>query len=334
MAKSTIHAGVDFERDGKQIDYLYLPHSPHSDAWGTVNIPIAVIKHGGGPTVLMMGGNHGDEYEGPITLAKLIRELEPEQIQGRLIILPALNTPAVLAGNRVSPLDGKNMNRSFPGSATGTVTEQIAFYVTEILFPLVDVVMDLHSGGSSLEMVPSALIEPASDPELAHRIKDFVLAFDAPLTIIHGVPGESRTSNFNSIHLGKIMIGTELGGSGAVSIGGLAVTERGIFNVLNKLGMVESQFLKPPLEKRTRLIEAMGLEAHVYVSAAGVFEPCHELGATVQAGEICGYTHFLDDPARSPEPAHFKASGIMFSRRAPGQVVRGSCVAVVGAPED
>ena len=69
--RSTIHTEIDYERNGKQVGYLYLPQSPHEDAWGAILIPIAVIRNGAGPTVLITGGNHGDEYEGPITIAQL-----------------------------------------------------------------------------------------------------------------------------------------------------------------------------------------------------------------------------------------------------------------------
>ena len=329
--ETTVHTTIDYDRLGKQVGYLHLPHSPHSDAWGTVAIPIAVLHHGTGPTVLMMGGNHGDEYEGPITLAKLIRELDSATIQGRLIILPALNTPAVTVGNRVSPLDGKNLNRCFPGNPAGTVSEQIAYYAANLLYPMADVVMDLHSGGSSLEMVPSALAEPADDPVLFGQIIDAVLAFDAPLSVIHHVPGDPRTSTATAARMGKVIVGSELGGSGAVSIDGLQATKRGVFNVLHHLGVVDASLRLPPLERRTRLIKAHGHAAHIYAPAAGVFEPFHALGAEVEAGQPCGQVHTLDDPARAPVPVAFGVSGVLFSRRAPGQVVRGSCVAVVGA---
>lgn len=331
MVETTIFTDIDYDGQGKQIGCLQLPHSPHSDAWGTITIPIAVIANGHGPTVLATGGNHGDEYEGPIALSRLIRELEPEQIQGRIVVIPALNTPAVIAGRRTSPLDGKNLNRCFPGDPSGTASEQIAHYTSHILFAMADVVMDLHSGGSSLEMIPSAFVEPADDPEHMQRNIDAVLAFDAPLSVIHHVPGEPRTSNATAVRMGKTMIGSELGGSGAVSIDGVKATERGIYNVLAHLGMVDNGMKRPPFQRRTRLLRALGHNAHVYAPAAGVFEPFHALGAVVEAGEPTGAVHFLDDPAREPVLAHFRSSGVIFSRRAPGQVVRGSCVAVVGA---
>lgn len=99
---STVHTSVDFEKNGKQTGFFNIPHSPHDDAWGATRIPISVIKNGTGPTAMLMGGNHGDEYEGPIVLGELIRELDPGTISERLIILPALNLPAVLAGKRTA----------------------------------------------------------------------------------------------------------------------------------------------------------------------------------------------------------------------------------------
>jgi predicted deacylase len=60
---------VDFDRPGRQLGFVSIPHSPHGDAWGVTQVPIAVIANGEGPTVVIEGGNHGDEYEGPIAIA-------------------------------------------------------------------------------------------------------------------------------------------------------------------------------------------------------------------------------------------------------------------------
>ena len=331
--KSTIRDPIDYDKPGRQVGHLLLPHSPHSDAWGTIAIPIVFIQNGSGPTVLLTGGNHGDEYEGPIAMARLARELEPGELQGRLIILPALNAPAVLAGQRTSPLDGRNLNRCFPGDALGSPTEQIVFYLTRVLYPMADLIMDLHSGGSSLEMLPLGIVEPAEDPAQLQRNLDAVLTFDAPYTVIHANPGDPRTSTATAVRLGKTIVGSELGSGGGVSIEGVATAERGIRNVLVSLGMLDDSHRRPPFERRSRLLHAMGFEAHVYAPDAGVFEPFHRLGAVVEAGEVAGLVHFLEDPARPPIEASFERSGIVFSRRAPGRCVRGSCLAVVGREE-
>ncbi|MBP1888416.1 putative deacylase, partial [Ensifer mexicanus] len=128
LRPSPISATVDFEAEGVQHGFLRLPYSRDDSAWGSVMIPITVIKNGEGPTALLTGGNHGDEYEGPIALFDLARTLGPDAMTGRVIIVPAMNYPAFTAGTRTSPIDKGNMNRSFPGRPDGTVTEKIADY--------------------------------------------------------------------------------------------------------------------------------------------------------------------------------------------------------------
>src|SRR5579859_6935106 len=104
---SRVWTDVDFERSGKQVGWLYLPHSVTRSGYGHLTTPVAVLKNGNaGPTVLLMGGNHGDEYEGQVALAKIIRTLDPARLTGRLIVLPMANAPAAAAGVRISPHDG------------------------------------------------------------------------------------------------------------------------------------------------------------------------------------------------------------------------------------
>jgi hypothetical protein len=325
---STIHSEIDYDKAGRQVGYLYLPQSPHSDAWGAIPIPIAVLNGGRGPTVLLTGGNHGDEYEGPITLARLIRELDPGALQGRLIILPALNTPAVLAGRRTSPVDGKNFNRAFPGNPEGSATEQIAYYVNHVLFPLADAFMDLHSGGCSLQILASAIIEPAEDPAQMARIVAAVRAFDAPLTVMLDNLGDPRTSTASAVRAGLTVVGTELTGGGGVSREGLRLAERGVRNVLAQLGVIQAGAGAPP-SGTSRLTQIPGPAGYVFAPIGGVFEAFHELGDPVEAGESAGQVHVLDDPARPPEVVRFKISGTLYSRRAFGRVERGNCVSVV-----
>src|SRR5512144_1124376 len=132
---SQIFTTIDYEKNGKQAGWLEIPQSTNSSGWATKSIPIVVFKNGSGPTALLFGGNHGDEYEGPVTLMKLAHTIQPEQVQGRIIMLPMLNRPAVANGTRLSPLDGRNMNRAFPGQRNDTITGIIAHYVTNVLFP-------------------------------------------------------------------------------------------------------------------------------------------------------------------------------------------------------
>ncbi len=325
--QTTIHTAIDYERDGKQVGHLFLPQSPHEDAWGAIPIPIAVIKHGSGPTVLITGGNHGDEYEGPITIARLIRELDPGTVQGRLILLPSMNLPAALAGRRTSPIDGKNFNRCFPGNPEGTATEQITFYVNHVLFPLADAFMDLHSGGSSLQILPSAIIEPSPEPEQMQRNVAAVRAFDAPYAVAIDNLGDPRTSTASAVRAGLTVVGTEVTGGGGVNREGLCICERGVRNVLSHLGVREGKPAPPGDAKPVYGIP--GPTGYVFAPADGVFEAFHDLGDQVEAGQPAGAIHFMEDPGRQPEMARFGCSGMLYARRAFGRAVRGNCVSVV-----
>ena len=95
--KNPILTTIDYEKEGKQTGYLRLPHSVHRSAYGWLPFPVACIRNGEGPTDILLSGTHGDEYEGQVTLSKLIHQLEPKDIKGRLIILPMLNFPAAKA---------------------------------------------------------------------------------------------------------------------------------------------------------------------------------------------------------------------------------------------
>lgn len=136
--RSRVWSDVDLDARGKRAGYLQVPWSVTRSAYGNVAIPVVVIRGGDGPSALLMGGVHGDEYEAQIAFCRLARELRPGHLQGRVIILPSTNLPAALAGARVSPLDQRNLNRCFPGDPDGGPTEQIAFFIDDVLLPQTD----------------------------------------------------------------------------------------------------------------------------------------------------------------------------------------------------
>ncbi len=330
----TAHTAIDFGRNGKQSGYVDFPHSPHDDAWGATRVPIAVIQNGSGPTAILLGGNHGDEYEGPIALGELIRTLDPAEVNGRIIFMPALNTPAVLAGQRTSPVDGINLNRSFPGDEHGTISQQISNYVSDVLMPLGDAYLDLHSGGSSLNILPSAIIEPSSDPDLHRKNVAAVRAFGAPLTVVIDNLGEPRTSTATAVRAGLITIGTEMAGAGTVSLDALDICRRGVRNVLSHLGILEAANAPAASRNDDVILRIPGHDGYVLATRNGVFEPFHALGTKVEAGQEAGRIHDLGDPTREPVVLHYGASGIVYGRRHPGRVMVGNCCVTVATPLD
>src|SRR6202035_3857235 len=118
---SRLSADIDLLADGKATGFVRVPHSVHRSAYGWIPIPIVRIGNADGPSVLMQAGTHGDEWEGQIGLGNLLRSLEPKDIKGRLVILPSANFPAAMAGQRTSPIDDGNLNRTFPGNAERTI---------------------------------------------------------------------------------------------------------------------------------------------------------------------------------------------------------------------
>src|SRR3954449_5741151 len=242
---STAFTSIDYEKKGKQAGFIMIPHSPDEDAWGATRVPVAVIANGTGPTVIIEGGNHGDEYEGPIAISELIRDLDPAAIQGRLILLPAINVNAAMAGARTSPVDGLNFNRTFPGDPLGSITEQISAFIADEIFPRADAFLDLHSGGSSLDLITSAVIEPTDDAELHRKNVAAALAFDAPATVVIGNLGDPRTSTASACRAGLITVGTEMGGGGTVSPEALTICRQGVANVLAHLGVLPPKKAQP-----------------------------------------------------------------------------------------
>lgn len=211
-----IVATVPFDRDGAHHGYLRLPYSRDASAWGSVMIPLTVIRHGEGPTALLTGGNHGDEYEGPVALQALTHELRPEAIRGRVIVLPFLNTPAFLAGRRTSPYDGGDLNRSFPGRPDGTPTEKIAHYVLTALVPMADLVLDFHSGGRTLEFVPFAAAHVLDDPARQAACVAAMAAFNAPYSMTMREIDAVGMLDTAVEALGRTFVTTELFGGGTV----------------------------------------------------------------------------------------------------------------------
>jgi N2-acetyl-L-2,4-diaminobutanoate deacetylase len=311
---------------------LRAPSSTNLSAYGTVLIPITVIKHGKGPTMLLTGGVHGDEYEGPIVLSKLARNLDPSRIQGRLILVPALNLPAVMAGARLSPIDGQNLNRVFPGDANGLLTSMIAHYVSSVLIPMADIVVDLHSGGTTLEYIPTIIMHERGDAEWIRRTRAAMLAFGAPIALISRELDNAVYLDTIAENLGKITLSAELGGAGTLSRKSLEITEAGVINLLSHFGIMESKgaLVRQQEAAHSRLMHTPDADCYAMADDDGVFEPFFSLGDNVEAGQPLGQIHFLQHIDRTPVPVVAKRAGMLICRRPVAQVRRGDCIGIVG----
>ena len=327
---SRITSEIDFDRDGKQVGFLRVPHSVHRSAYGWIPIPVASIRNGEGPRVLLMAGNHGDEYEGQVAHASLLRSLRPEDVRGRLIFLTSANFPAADAGMRTSPIDEGNLNRSFPGDNDGGITAQIAWYIEHVLLPQCDYVFDLHSGGSSLMYIPSGLSRRHADSERMARHLELLAAFGAPVSYVTDAPqGEDRTLTAAASRQGVIHLGSELGGGGTVTPAALRTAREGTLRALKLVGALTDSVAVTPAPA-SRLMQVRGANYYTYAPEAGFFEPLVELGDEVVAGQEAGLIHFHDTPWREPAVARFERAGTVLCKRVPCRTRRGDCLFQLG----
>ncbi|MBT5415375.1 MAG: N-alpha-acetyl diaminobutyric acid deacetylase DoeB [Rhodospirillaceae bacterium] len=326
-----VSTDIDYDKNGKQHGHLSVPNSRDNSGWGTLLMPITVIKNGEGPTLLLSGGNHGDEYEGPVALMKLIRALDPSEIKGKIIVIPGLNYPAFLAGKRLSPIDGKNMNRIFPGKYDGTISEVIAHYVYHYVLPQIDACYDLHSGGYSMFMVPSAMCHYLEDKDLMARHIEALKAFRAPMMLIAEELDVAGMLDTAVEEMGKVFIGTELGGGAILTPESVKVAETGIRNVLKHFGMMEGEPVTPTWRGQTeaKLYEIPDLGYFCQAKADGLYEPFYEIGDWVEEGAPVGQIHFPQSPEHDAMVVAPKKGGRIWCRRAPGMVEKGDAVAVL-----
>jgi N-alpha-acetyl-L-2,4-diaminobutyrate deacetylase len=325
LRPSPISPTVDFSAEGIQHGFLRLPHSRDDSAWGSVMIPITVIKNGEGPTALLTGGNHGDEYEGPIALFDLARTLKLEDVSGRVIIVPAMNYPAFVAGTRTSPIDKGNLNRSFPGRPDGTVTPKIADYFQREFLPLADIVLDFHSGGKTLDFLPFCAAHILPDKAQEQKSFDLVEAFSAPYSMKMLEIDAVGMYDTAAEEMGKVFVTTELGGGGTATAKSAGIAKRGVLNLLRRAGIVAGEAEVVP----TQWLDMPDGDCFTFAEDAGLIEPLVDMGEEVVKGQVLARIYPLGRTGAAPLEVSARMDGILCARHFPGLVKAGDCVAVL-----
>lgn len=330
-SESRVRCEIDFEAPGRQAGYLRAPLSRNTSGWGVIEIPVVSVKNGSGPTILFTGGVHGDEYEGQIAVSRLARSLDPAKLQGRVIMIPALNMPAVLNDTRLSPVDNRDMNRCFPGNPRGTFSEMLAHFVDTVVLPLVDVSVDLHTAGHSGDSALSTNMHYVADPKLRERTMAAAAAFGAPYNVVFWGVDEGATLTSSVERRGILSLGTELGGWGRVNVEGVRIADRALTNILKHFGLTEGQ---PDTRQRdgspgTRHMMVRDAAGYSFAPAGGLFEPRNVVGDLCRAGDLAGYLHFVEDIDREPLEVRYRRDGVLWMSAGPGRVQRGDAVAVL-----
>lgn len=335
MSASPIHCTLDLEAPGKRFGTLRLPRSSNLSGWSTLWLPIVVVARGEGPTVLVLGGVHGDEPEGQVAALNLARELRPEQVTGRVIVIPCLSPEASRAYTRLWP-SGANLNRSFPGSPTGPPDSQLAHHLSTQLFPLADVIVDIHSGGRSGLCLPWSEMHWVEDAEQRRTMADAMLAWNADWSCVYIDIAGTGLLVGEAERQGKLVVSTELGGGGHVTAAIHRLARSGLANVLRHVGVLAGEVVTreslglPP----ATILMATDADDYLLAPVSGLFETLVDLGQRVSAGETVGRMHSLERPELEPEPVVALTDGIVCVVRAIATTDQGDNVVVVAREVD
>jgi predicted deacylase len=295
-------AEIDFVSPGKR----HYQVAFHQDGtWGYSLVPLTVVVGNRGDNsngVLCFGGTHGNEYEGQIAVKRLCADLNPDELIGRVVLMPQLSESACIANSRTSPLDGVNMNRAFPGNARGTISSRIAYFVKHVVFPFGNVVIDIHSGGNEGAFPICTSFHPIPDAEQRREIALVSRLFDTPFVLIYASAMASGLLTDEAEAEGKVTIGGEFGGGESASRFGVRHAYEGIWNVLRNYGLADGP-VKPIRQSGSpepRLIRADKLDQYLPSPRDGVWEPVVDPGSAVRAGELIGRLHDFSDHTAPP----------------------------------
>ncbi len=254
-------------------------------------IPFTLV-HGSepGPVLALIAGTHGYEYAPILALQWMRPQIRPENLTGTVILVHIANLPSFL-GRTIyySPIDGKNLNRVYPGKVDGTVSERIAYAITTEVIERADYVVDMHCGDGNEALRPYAYWMKTGNAELDEASKQLALAFGLDHIVVDtDRPNDPQASLYTSntaLTRGKPSITTETGQLGQTEFEQVTMAMRGVHGLLSHLGMMAS-FQEPLPAERVVWLDHYEV---VRSPETGVFRAMVKPGHTVAKGTLLGY---------------------------------------------
>lgn len=306
---------------------LWLDIAPRADG-GNWRLPLlTVIGAEEGPTLLVLAGVHGDEYEGIAAIPQVYRAIKPHDLRGRLLMAPICNMPAYEARQRASPIDGLNLARVFPGDADATITRQIAFWLSQKLLSQADFLIDLHTGGIAYE-IPTLIGYVHDDGELGQASQAAAAAFGAPVMWGHPLPLPAGRSISAATAMGIPSLYSEAPGGGRCDPDVVACFRDGVINVMTHLGMIN---LEPRQRQLTHHLLGDGnLDTVIDAPVNGFFQREVSLLEHVVRGQRLGA--ILDPTGAELAPVKADQDGLIIMLRGLPPVQVGDGIAHITQP--
>ncbi|TVR74097.1 MAG: succinylglutamate desuccinylase [Sphaerobacteraceae bacterium] len=247
-----------------------------------VAIPATVIRgQTDGPRIAVISGVHGGEYPGPAAAIRLAREIDPAGLSGSLVIVPVVNQTAFWQRTAfVTPDDGINLNRVFPGDLNGTFSEVLARRLFDALVEPADILIDLHSGDIFESLTPFSGYYKMSDESLQERSATVAHAFMLPIVNAYPEPFPGSLTSA-AARAGVASAIVEVGGNGLLSSEDEAMVFDGLINALRAVNSLD----EPARTVPQAIYEPVN---SADAPAAGLWRPAVGLNQQVYAGERLG----------------------------------------------
>jgi uncharacterized protein len=251
---------------------------------GVLGIPYVTVvgEAGEGPRLTVIAGVHGTEYASIAAARELLAELRPAELSGTVTVAPLINLPAFWARTPfVVPLDGKNLNRSFPGDAGGSAAERIAAAVTEELIKGSDYLIDLHAGDLPEALEPFVLYD---ESPVERQARDLALGYGLGHMVRQSSDGRTVAGSTSAAaaDLGIPSFTAESGECGVLARDAVERHLRGLRNVLRQLRLLPGGAVAfdHPVEH----------DGWIWMRTpdAGWWQPAVGTGASVAAGDLLG----------------------------------------------
>lgn len=256
------------------------------DAWELKSKTI--IGRSDGPHLLITGGVHGDEWEPMAACRRLLAEIDPTHVRGRITIVPVVNEPAFARGRRTAE-DELDLARTCPGRDDGSVTERIAASLSRLI-RTADYYIDLHTAGTVFQMLPLAGYNLHTDAKILEMQRTMARAFGLPI-----VWGTNARLDGRSLSVardaGVPAIYVENGGGGTCDPRRVEENVRGCLNIAGTFGIL-TDAATPAIEPKYLIEDDRDASGHLQVQSqaptAGYFEPTVSLGDVVRRGDVIG----------------------------------------------
>ena len=297
----------------------------------TVDIPLILVNGSrSGPRVVITAGVHGGEFPPIDAAVRLADGLEPTEVRGQVIICPVANPPAVYQGRlNISPVDGVNLNRVFPGDPAGGPTERLAAWLFTHLVDAADIYIDLHCGGIDQVLRDFVGYRLTGDPDLDKATAELAGSFGIE-DVILGLTAEGGNSHAAAARRGISAVLVEVGQLGQRDEATALRRVDGLLKALRHVGVLDQDGSAPAS------IRTWVWSAGVTTEATGLWYPEFSFDADVigevAEGELLG--RIVDPTDGTEHTVHAPADGRIFYGMHGLTVAPGTELAALAVPWD